>query len=277
MPEAPPAVRLARLVLGGMAPGTVAAGAAGPDLAALARRHREALDRLARLASDGFDHGPAAGSEAARAEARIAFDRFCAVSPEASVAAYSLGDARLLAAATAELVGLLQRWGLARPGARVLDVGCGIGRLTAALADRGATVVGIDVSEVMIATARARHPGLRFEATSGRDLASFANDAFDLVLMVDVLPYVVRGGIDGAAVLVGEAARVLGPGGRLAIFNFSYRGDDDTDRADFERICAARALRPERRGTRDLATWDGAAWTAVRRPVSFAPPNLGGM
>jgi SAM-dependent methyltransferase len=175
------------------------------------------------------------------------------------------------------LVDLLDRWGLVRPDLRVLDFGCGIGRISGALAARDARVVGVDVSPGMIATARARHPGVRFETVAGIDLASFADDAFDLVLLVDVLPYVVRGGGDGAATLFGETARVLAPGGRIVVFNFSYRGSDDADRSDFERFCTTRSLHPERRGTRDLALWDGAAFVAVRPPVSFATPNLGGM
>jgi SAM-dependent methyltransferase len=182
-----------------------------------------------------------------------------------------------LAAATAEIVDFLCRWSLLRPGVRVLDYGCGVGRLTAALSDRDADVVGVDISPAMLAAARARHPRLRFEETGGLDLASHGRNAFDLVLMVDVLPDVVRGGYAAASRLLGEAARVLADGGRLVAFNFGHSGNDAADRIDFERICAAHGLVPERRGTRDLVSWDGAAWVAVRRPVSFAPPNLGGM
>ena len=43
-----------------------------------------------------------------------------------------------------------------KPGDRVLDVGCGTGILTCALAERGSTVVGIDASEAYVAEAR-RH------------------------------------------------------------------------------------------------------------------------
>ena len=43
-----------------------------------------------------------------------------------------------------------------KPGDRVLDVGCGTGILTSALAERGSTVVGIDASEAYVAEAR-RH------------------------------------------------------------------------------------------------------------------------
>ena len=48
-------------------------------------------------------------------------------------------------------------------GRSVLDVGCGTGHLTAALADRGASeVVGLDLSAAMLAAARRHYPALRF-------------------------------------------------------------------------------------------------------------------
>lgn len=48
----------------------------------------------------------------------------------------------------------------------VADVGCGTGRVTAMLADLGLQVSGIDLSPLMVATARREHPGLRFEVGS---------------------------------------------------------------------------------------------------------------
>jgi SAM-dependent methyltransferase len=47
-------------------------------------------------------------------------------------------------------------------GARVLDAGCGPGRVGAVLADAGHTVVGVDGDPVLIAAARADHPGPRW-------------------------------------------------------------------------------------------------------------------
>ncbi len=45
----------------------------------------------------------------------------------------------------------LRRWLDVPKGARVLDVGCGVGRWSRRLARRGATVTGIDLSPTMIA------------------------------------------------------------------------------------------------------------------------------
>lgn len=45
-----------------------------------------------------------------------------------------------------------------RPGDRVLDAGCGLGRFVAALADNGIDAVGVDISEIAIAEAKREHP-----------------------------------------------------------------------------------------------------------------------
>jgi SAM-dependent methyltransferase len=46
-----------------------------------------------------------------------------------------------------------------RPGDRVLDAGCGLGRFVAALADNGIEAVGVDISEIAIDAAKREHPG----------------------------------------------------------------------------------------------------------------------
>jgi SAM-dependent methyltransferase len=55
-------------------------------------------------------------------------------------------------------------------GEWILDIGCGTGHLTAEIAASGAEVVGIDSSEEMIAEARKKYPGLRFEVMDAREL-----------------------------------------------------------------------------------------------------------
>lgn len=59
---------------------------------------------------------------------------------------------------------------LVDPGAGVLDVGCGTGVATAALAAAGLDVIGIDLSPNMIAQARQHNPGLSFRVGSMLDL-----------------------------------------------------------------------------------------------------------
>ena len=46
---------------------------------------------------------------------------------------------------------------------RVADIGCGPGRVAAFMAERGLDVVGVDVSQAMLAVARTAHPHIKFE------------------------------------------------------------------------------------------------------------------
>jgi ubiquinone/menaquinone biosynthesis C-methylase UbiE len=215
------------------------------------------------------DHSAAAeGGVAAIARWAAIFDRLAERAPEAAVALYSLGRPDLLDAATQELVGLLRSWCLLGPERHVLDLGCGIGRLAAALAEHVGSVTGIDVSAAMIAAARNRSAGLanvRLMQTEGRDLAVFADESFDLVLAVDVFPYLVHAGSGVAERHVADAARLLRPGGALAIFNFSYRGDPAADGAEVARLAQRNGLWPARSGARPLSLWDGVAYLLMKR------------
>lgn len=111
----------------------------------LARQHRSGLGLLERMVQAGAAHGGGADPAAAVAASRAMFDRLVAINPEACVAAYTLGDPRLLRVATRELVGWLECQGLLARQPPVLDLGCGIDRLAAALALQVAEVIGLDV------------------------------------------------------------------------------------------------------------------------------------
>ena len=195
------------------------------------------------------------------------FDKAVRLSPEGSVALYSLGSAEILAAATAEIVALLRDWGLLGRHRSVLDVGCGIGRLEAALAPLVASIVAVDIAPGMIAEARARCAGLanvRFVLGSGRDLAEIADGSIDLVTIVDTFPYLVLSGGDLAARHVAEAARALRPGGDLVILNLSYRNDLAADIADLSRFGDAAGLQLKRAGERPCRSWDAPAFHLVK-------------
>src|SRR5262249_10121856 len=100
-------------------------------------------------------------------------------------------------------------------GARVLDVGCGTGRLACWIADRvgpSGTVVGVDPLPERIAIARAKAPGIRFDVGRAEDLSAFASGTFDAVCMSSVFHWVT----DKAGALA-EARRVLKPSGRLGL------------------------------------------------------------
>jgi SAM-dependent methyltransferase len=95
-------------------------------------------------------------------------------------------------------------------GERVLDLGCGLGEFTAALAEHGVEVVGCDVSQEALRLARERFPTLEF-VLSGDELP-FGDATFDVVWAGEVLEHVQ----DGLGLLA-EVRRVLVPGGRLLV------------------------------------------------------------
>ena len=76
-------------------------------------------------------------------------------------------------------------------GARVLDAGCGTGTTTAALAERGAEVVGVDMSAALVAVAAERMPErLRGRATFRTgDMFDRGLGAFDAVVAQDSMIY----------------------------------------------------------------------------------------
>ncbi len=111
----------------------------------------------------------------------------------------------------------LEPWLRAAGGARVLDVGCGVGRWSRLLASRGAHVTGVDLSPTMIEEAgrRARKDGVaqrcRFLV---QDCAELDVDGpFDLILCVTVLQHILDAGALRAALR--RFAQRLAPAGRL--------------------------------------------------------------
>jgi magnesium-protoporphyrin O-methyltransferase len=97
-------------------------------------------------------------------------------------------------------------------GARVLDAGCGAGPMCVALAERGAEVVGVDISPALLEVAQKRTP----EAVAGRisylagDMLDEAHGRFDYVMAMDSL-------IHYRAADIGRALARLAPRTRKAI------------------------------------------------------------
>ncbi len=98
--------------------------------------------------------------------------------------------------------------------ATVLEVGCGIGRMTRALAERGATVIGLDISTEMLRMAAEQNPQLdnvEWLLGDGSSLAAVEDETIDVVFSHVVLQHIP----DPVIVLayITEMGRVLRTGG----------------------------------------------------------------
>ncbi|HEU4423573.1 MAG TPA: methyltransferase domain-containing protein [Pilimelia sp.] len=103
-------------------------------------------------------------------------------------------------------------------GARVLEVGCGTGIITAMIAELPgvAECIGVDPSAGFIERARHRAPSLRFEVADGRALP-FGDHAFDGLVFATTLCHV-----PAPELALAEARRVLRPGGYLLVYDGDY-------------------------------------------------------
>lgn len=100
-------------------------------------------------------------------------------------------------------------------GRTVLDAGCGTGYLSRQLQERGASVIGVDLAEEMIAIARASYPGIAFRVDSVSELSTIGDGEVDVVVSNYVL-------MDTPELEEATRAchRVLKPGGHaVAVFS----------------------------------------------------------
>jgi SAM-dependent methyltransferase len=180
---------------------------------------------------------------------------------------------RLVGRYGAELAAALIAFARVEPGMRALDVGCGPGALTTALAGRlgAANVCAADPSEPFAEACRERVPGVDVVVASAEALP-FVDGAFDAALSQLVVNF-----MRDAEAGVRELARVTRPGGVVASCVWDYAGEMTLLRAFWD---AAREVVPER----GVAADEGAAmrwcadgelaelWrTAGLRDVRFGP------
>ncbi|WP_446220162.1 class I SAM-dependent methyltransferase [Micromonospora sp. IBHARD004] len=177
---------------------------------------------------------------------------------------------RRLAAEGADLAGEARMLdAMVPPGARILDAGSGTGRVGAALAARGHTVVGVDADPALVEAARADHPGPRWLVGDLAELDLAAQDEaepFDAAVIAgNVMAFVAPG--TERAVLTRVAAHVR-PDGIVVVGFGTDRGYPLTD---FDADAVAAGLRLEHR----FATWDLRPWrddadfavSVLRRPA----------
>ncbi|NLL94960.1 MAG: class I SAM-dependent methyltransferase [Thermoplasmatales archaeon] len=101
-------------------------------------------------------------------------------------------------------------------GALVLEVGCGSGKTAAAMVSEGVRVVCCDYSEEAVKVCKANVPDAEGWVVADARALPFRDGVFDGVSIIHVLEH-----LSDAAVAVGEAVRVLKPGGTLYARSFS--------------------------------------------------------
>ncbi|PPK92265.1 methyltransferase family protein [Kineococcus xinjiangensis] len=153
------------------------------------------------------------------------------------------------------------------PGpSRIVDAGCGEGRVARALRRLGHRVVGVDSDASMIAEARRREPGAVWvesdllEVTGERLRDALGGEVDAVVAAGNVLVYVAPG-TEGD--VVARCAGWLRPGGLLVA---GFAADRHLTPGDYAATCAAAALEP----VAEHGGWDGEP-PSPRRPDGRAP------
>jgi SAM-dependent methyltransferase len=141
--------------------------------------------------------------------------------------------------------------------ARVLDAGCGPGRVGAALYSRGHSVVGVDIDPILLAAAKEDHPGpvwLQADLAT-MDLSALGeSDPFDAAIVAgNVMTFLAVG--TGSQVLRRIAAH-LKSGAPIAV---GFGRDRGYDISTFDRDTQEANLTLEHR----FATWDLRPWTTA--------------
>ncbi len=143
------------------------------------------------------------------------------------------------------------------PGTEVLDLGCGIGRLTRVMAGRAAHVTALDVSPEMLARAQELNPALdnvEWVLGDGTSLTGVEDASHDVVVSHVVLQHIPDPRVQLA--YVAEFGRVLRPGGWAA---FQVSNDPDVHARDYPRPKLLDRIRRRAPKGQDDPAWRGSA------------------
>ena len=147
----------------------------------------------------------------------------------------------------------------------LLDIGTGTGRMLEIFANRVRRAVGIDISHEVLALARANleRAGLRNCDVRHGDMYNLTlpSNSFDAVVIHHVLHFA-----DRPAAALAEAARVLRPGGTLAIVDLAPH---DLESLREEHAHARLGFADE-----EVAAWCGAAGLEPGHPIHLAGDPL---
>lgn len=141
----------------------------------------------------------------------------------------------------------------ARPGLRILELGCGTGRLTSMLAGSfpGAELLAVDISPEMVACARGRVPEARFMASDAEALVVELDQAFDLVISNAAVQW-----FQDCDRTLARARALLRPGGLLAVSTFGEQTFHELREAfDLAYAGLGKPARPHMVGMRPVARW----------------------
>jgi 2-polyprenyl-3-methyl-5-hydroxy-6-metoxy-1,4-benzoquinol methylase len=147
---------------------------------------------------------------------------------------------------------------LGAPPARILDAGCGTGRLAIELARRGYTVAGIDVEPAMLDVARQKAPGLEW-VLSDLATAALAPARFDLVVAAGNVMIFLQLGTEAA--VIANLSGAIAPGG-LLVAGFSVGRQLTLDR--YDTLATAAGLAAVAR----FATWERTPYAGGDYAVS---------
>lgn len=158
-------------------------------------------------------------------------------------------------------------------GGRVVDIGCGTGRLTALLEAGGAHVIGVDLDSAMLAVAADRVPGRLALADAAR--LPITDGWADAAVTVATLEFT-----SAVAAVLAEMVRITRPGGRVVAAVLNPRSvwgllDRPARRDPYAKGCfVTRAELAHLGAQHGRVHLDGALFTAERLPLrdTLGPP-----